>query len=486
MNKSKNKVLFEIVLFITFLVFIGSIILSKPIGDMDEIWNYNFANCVSKGLIPYKDFSMVQTPFLPILSGLFLNIFTNSLFTMRILAIILCSSIIFLVYKILEKLKVNKNINLLSVIAILILLKDYYCIDYNFFAVFLTLFIIYFELILDMNKKRNNILIGIIASLTFLTKQTIGVFVCISIILYQFIFNKYNKTKSINVLYRILGGMIPGILFVIYLIATNSFNSFIDYAILGITTFSNKISYSYLLQSKSITILLLALYIPINFIIMTIYSIKNKNKNIFIILLLSLSAFAIAFPISDKIHFLIGSIPSFIAIVYFIDKLLKKMFKEKLAFIKFFVKAFSYLIILYILVFGIVYYIYMTKTMHYCNLNHFKNIPISEELENDIIKIEDYIKNSNKNVYILNFTAANYMIPLDIYNKNFDMLMQGNFGSKGEDGLIHDIDKMNDVIFLVLNKEYPKNWQHPIKVTDYIENNFKHIDSIGKYEVYIK
>ncbi|MBR3002123.1 MAG: glycosyltransferase family 39 protein [Clostridia bacterium] len=491
--RNNKKILFEIGLFATFAIFIGSIVLNKSLGDMDELWNYNFANCMAKGLVPYKDFSMVQTPFLPIITGIVLKIFSNSLVVMRILATLLGSAIMFMIYKILDKLKVNKSVNLLSNIALLFILKDYFCIDYNFFSVFLVLLIIYLEITLDTKKIYSNILIGFIAGLTFLTKQTIGGFVCISIVIYKLILEiyKYKTTKQKidekSIMYRIFGGIIPAVMFSIYLLLNNAFQDFIDYAILGITTFSNQIKYSNLIESSDIIICFLSVYIPISFILIAIYSIKNKEKNLFIILILSLSSIILVFPISDNIHFLVGIIPSIIGNIYLLNKLLKKLFSNKMLPIKLFLNAFSYLILIYICVSGIANeYSNFAKEKYYSKLKHFENIPIDKDFEEKINLIDKYIEYNNQKVYILNFDAAIYMIPLDLYNKNYDMLMKGNFGINGEKGLIEDIKKLDNAEFLVLNKNFTKNWQHPYEVTDYIETNYNNIGNIVNYEIYKK
>ena len=163
--KNKKQLFEDIIIFITFFISIMSIILPKYIGDLDEIWNYNFANCISKGLIPYKDFNMVITPFLSLFEGIVLKIFPNELIIMRILAIILSSSILFIFYKILVSLKINKNLSIIVVFAIEYLLKEYFCIDYNFFVLFLSLLIILFEIkkINSEPKDEINLLIGILA-----------------------------------------------------------------------------------------------------------------------------------------------------------------------------------------------------------------------------------------------------------------------------------------------------------------------------------
>ena len=62
-------------IFLILLIIIAPIILTKEIGDLDELWNYNFARNVFDGLIPYRDFNMVQTPMLPIIASIGLKIF---------------------------------------------------------------------------------------------------------------------------------------------------------------------------------------------------------------------------------------------------------------------------------------------------------------------------------------------------------------------------------------------------------------------------
>ena len=68
MNK-KNAILI-ILIFLT----VFSMIIVKPITNLDELWNYNTARAISEGLIPYKDISMITTPALPMVTALFLKI----------------------------------------------------------------------------------------------------------------------------------------------------------------------------------------------------------------------------------------------------------------------------------------------------------------------------------------------------------------------------------------------------------------------------
>lgn len=143
----------SIFIFIGILLIISPVILSRPLNNLDEIWNYNFARNIANGLVPYKDFNMLQTPLLPLINSIFLKLFGNELIVMRILAILLISGLFFIIYKIFKKLKVNIIYNLICIFLLFLLFKNYICIDYNFSVLILTLILIYLELNIFIKNK---------------------------------------------------------------------------------------------------------------------------------------------------------------------------------------------------------------------------------------------------------------------------------------------------------------------------------------------
>lgn len=294
-KKEYKNILLNIGIFILISMFIFPIILDRGIGDLDELWNYNFARNVADGLIPYKDFNMVQTPLLPLIAGLILKIFSNELITMRILAILLHTSIIFTMFKILSKLNINKKIITLFLVIWINILKNYMCIDYNFATLFITLIIIYIEIsekkedVLKFKFKRD-ILIGILSGLTILLKQTTGLIICIVTLFYKVIFirNKKDlKEFSKSLITKILFILVPVIVLLIYLGLNGALVDFVDYTILGIKTFSNNIPYSNLINSDKFIISALSILIPLTLVLSYIYStIKKKKKLIQLFLIL--------------------------------------------------------------------------------------------------------------------------------------------------------------------------------------------------------
>lgn len=413
---------------------------------------------------------------------------------MRILSILLISSIFFMVYKILKKLKVNIFYNLICLLFLFFIFKDYICIDYNFAVLFLTLIIIYLELDNFNNNLFFNFFIGLICGCCILLKQSTGIFISLACIFYPILFikNKINFKNYIKIIFtRIFGISLPIILLIIYLIINNAFYDFIDYTILGIKTFNNSIPYTNLLNSNNLIIRILSIFIPIFIIISGIYLWMKKENKLYSFYFYSLASLIVMYPIFDNIHFLIGITPMFILFNYLIFKLIKNTLLKNIKLnLKLFFNNFSK--IFFILIFIYIIFIFINFTKNYLNnyelnhnIKHYQNIPISENLVKKINIINNYILSQNSTVYILDAEAAIYMIPLDKYNKNYDMFLKGNLGSKGEKGQIDKINNLEaDTKLLIKNNNYSLNWQTPLEVINYIKNNLNKIGQISIFDIY--
>lgn len=488
------------ILIISFIfISIFSIIIIKPIDDLDEIWNYNTARAVSEGLIPYKDISMITTPLLPIITGIFLKIIANEILISRILATIIWTGIIFTIYKIFKELIKEENISLIITALIGILCREIYCIDYNIAVLLIALIILYQELknINNVQKynKKYDLTIGILAGLAICTKQSIGATLAIIVVIYKalFIENKEQFKQYIKIsITRIIGILIPVTIMFIYLILTGAITEFINYAVLGISTFSNKISYRELFNSDKIEIKILSILMPISILIMSSIIIlskilKKENKKILTILIYSLSIIVVMYPISDEIHFLIGSLIAIIGLIYIVLLIGKKIDKENKIYK--ITTLIVWLVILSLILsksIDIIYtYITIDKNKE---IQHYKNIKIDDYLQERINEIDNYIiekEQEGKKVYILDAEAAIYMIPLNKYNKNYDMFLKGNIGKDGEDGQIEKIkEKSKNDLYLIRKKDLRLNWQTPKNVINYIRENLEKVEDISIYEVY--
>lgn len=493
----KNKVITDVLILFAIAVVAISSIFINPISNLDEIWNFNFSRNIADGLIPYKDFNIVQMPLLAIICGAILKIFGTELIFMRCLAVLLMCLTFFMAYKILEKL-LPKNGPMFMIVIFLALYKNVMCIDYNYAVLLIALILLFIEL---KNIKENtfeysfkyNFFLGIIAGISILFKQTTGIAVAMACIGYKiFEIRKKEEIKEFLkiAITRFLGVIIPVIVFFIYLIINGAVNDFINYAILGIRTFSNKISYSNLLENGNISYL--ATIVPIALVMMFVFLFKkNTPKELYIIFAYSISTFIVAFPISDNIHFLIGSMISFIGISYMIYECFMKNFepenseqlKRNIYILISFISIFLLLFLVWNSLLEIKYKYVLTEKE--TELQHFKNIPEDKDLKEYIKEVDEYIlqeQSNGKKVYILDASAAIYYIPINQYNKDYDMFLKGNFGGDGEDEIIDRINNEENAIYLL--KKSGLNWQNPGKVRDYIIDNLEYSDDILNFWVF--
>jgi len=512
MKKEKIKAISkDFILFIFIAVMVFSIIAINPISNLDEIWNYNTARAIAQNLIPYKDISMITTPLLPMITALFLKLIANEVIVSRVLASVLWGGVLFSIFKILKLLIKEENTCLIIIALLGLLFRDCYCIDYNILSLMFSLIILYIELKnIDKPHFENNktdFLIGILAGLTVCTKQSIGAILAIIVVGYKIIFVQ-NKKEFIEYLKtafkRIIGILIPMILVFIYLIATNSLQDFINYAVLGISTFSNKIPYAQLMNNDKKEIQILSRIMPFILLAMAVLTIVLQNKKkkenignidnkILTMLIYSLSTIIIMYPISDEIHFLIAGTITFIGLAYILYLLgitiyNKINLQSKKKIYKITSLMISIIAIAFIAVRGIENITEYTKQEKNETIEHYKNIQISEYLQERINEIDIFIleqEKENKKVYILDAEAAIYMIPINNYNKDYDMFLKGNIGKDGQEGQIQKIkQKETNEIILIRKRNLQSNWQTPTEVVDYVRENLEFMGEVSIYEVY--
>ena len=536
MKKNKIKKIYYIFIVCIYIFFTVSI---KQINNLDELWVYNAAKNISNGLLPYNDFNIIVTPFAYWILGLMLKIFSQEILVMRLVVAIL-NTVVFLVVfnlvdilsNVVEKNKV-KNINetkknnsisiqIIITTILIVLFNDIYVFDYNVVFIVLTLIIIYLEIkqrnitnkIINSNVKFD-IIIGILLGLTILTKQSVGIVLTFASLGYRLLVvkNKEELKECLKiVLSRMLGILIPVLIFSVYLIITKSFISFINYAILGISTFNNHISYMNLFK-ENIVIKTLAILVPISLIYMFLNGIKNSKKpkrkaendiNL-IIFSYSIATIMLCYPIADKIHFLLGALVPIIGIIYNCGLVInRKVLNSKevkskkdsenhnkiinnYEIAKIILSTTCIAFLVYVSILNIFKY---TQIEYKSTLKNFKYIGIDKKFEDEIKEIDEYIlkqKSMGSKVYILDATASVYMLPIDIYNKDYDMFLKGNLGKLGEQGQIEKIiNSKENEIYLIKNELYSRNWQNPELVRTYIINNLENIGQIGVFDIYTK
>ena len=512
MNKKKIiNILIQFSIFTLSLVVFLVARLATPATDLDEVWNYNTANAFAIGLIPYKQVSMITTPFLPMINSIFLKVVFNGIMTYRVVMGIVFALIILFIYLIIKELSNKKLLSYICAFFIGTLLIKKFLLDYNYLFLLISLVIAFLE-IRDIKKNENfnfnhNLCVGLLTGLAFLTKQTIGILLIFVMIFEVFIYMKksgfdlkFNKfIKLIGV--RIFGMMVPIIIFLIYLGITGAFNDFINYAIKGVKEFSNSVPYYRLfdINDKVVSIisrLFIIVYIPL-FITFILEFIKNKKLkdeliNIYVLAFCSIPVIAIIYPISDDFHLMVASVYALIIIAYLLILVLKKI--DGFIKIDIFYKK---LLLIGILV--VIVLISFKNVIIERNINvkenvlvpfkHYEGIYVPDYLNKRISDVTDKVRsysNSGRESIIVDAEAAIYDIVLNRYKKNYDMLLIGNIGENGVEKIINEIKDSHNVYYFVKNPQYALNWQLPEDIVDYIRNNLKYHETVSVFDVYYK
>ena len=76
------------------------------------------------------------------------------------------------------------------------------------------------------------------------------------------------------------------------------------------------------------------------------------------------------------------------------------------------------------------------------------------------------------------------MIPINKYNKDYDMFLIGNLGLNATNRILKDLDSKNNTEILLFKGNL--NWQTPVDIVKYIQENYNKVGEIGNFDIYSK
>lgn len=480
-KKIAQKPFFVNTFYVIFLLMIFSLLIfSRQLNDLDEIWNFSNGLNIFNGLVPYKEFNMVATPFSGFLTAAFIFIFGKNLTAMRLLTVILSVLISILSYKILRQFGISRRRARAYVVVSAVLFNSIFIYNYNFLNLFFIMLLIYLQIVhYKVITPKMEILIGFIAGLCVITKQTTGAFVCLSIAIISVICFKKDFWKSW--LLRMAGGITVLAVFAIYLIVTDSYYDFYDFTIAGISDFTNSISYINYITEGDIVDISSGVLLPVIIIIFAIKCYKQRSDKRFSILLLTaVSGCIVIYPICDMAHVFCAAYPIFICVALLINNKLQINSKVVLSL---------YLILIYTFALIVPMPNILAENMIICQHEGFKGIPINIKLNDEISTVKQYIKSQEekgRNVIICDASAEAFMIPCGRYNFIYDMPDIGNFGSKSPLYYAKKLTDMDNTDVLILHNKDELNWQFPLEMRTHIISTLDKSGKIGRYDIYTK
>ena len=481
----------NIFVFILIAIAMLSSVYNVGISNTDEMYNFLNSYKLANGLTIYTDNNVIITPLFFYIASIILKIFGENIFVFRTINLVISSLMFFLCYLILKKLKINKKFSLLYTLLIVSLISSIIGGGANYITLAYTFYLLGILLILKMNNgTRKSMLQGLILFLVFLSYQKLGVAYFVAIVAYEIV------NKDVKSLFKeLLTALVLLIMFLVFLYTQNNLFNFIDYAVLGISEFGNK---NWNIEGNIFSILLFLLLPIITLIaIIAIIKVTSKKENnirelekikkqMLSIFLFSICAYIIIIPILNVYHIYVASILMLINLICIIDFLIKPIIEEKS--IKTIIN--TIIICMIILLFS-----YSVKDMweytHKIN-NESKNSPfygaiISEELKQTIVEVGNYVQNNNKETIVFSTYAPLISLYLDdLNNGDYDLPLRGNFGSKGEDGVLERIKKLENTQILLLHETNQEKeiYQFAYDVANYIKKNYTYAGQINKFDIY--
>lgn len=433
----ENKKMFFYVLFffLIFFVTLGYLVFFNPVF-CDEISNYGFSYNISQGMIPYRDFNVMQTPLYFFIGSIFIKIFAKYLTSLCILDAVLVTIMMYLLFKIMKK----KAFLMYPFIV-------YYAIpSYNFFCLLWIILIFY----LIKSKKDNDVLMGFIIGLLFLTKQSVGVCLFIPAIYYS-----KNKLKFL------FSFSIPIFVLLIYLVYYGALCEFINYSFLGLFDFNDKNKYFSPFICCEIVILLYLFFLLLNS--------KLKDKDLFYILMFQI----MAYPICDEYHFFVSLVP----VIYY---LIINNHALKFVFIFFVVICWS------------IFFRFFSNDSHlYLNNNflQFRNVnKYFDDLEIKSKFIFKYKIEDIEHKFLIDGNAYFMRLYLNESIGTYDFMLNGNIGYEGSNKLINGIKNTcssNSCIFFVDKYLFYGRYQQFNKdIYDYVINTYTKVDESKFFDIY--
>ena len=274
------------ILMVLYIVIYNTVIKYNGALILDFLWQYEHSLSITKGELVYKDINIITTPLYYFILAIALKI-NASVECKIVLDALIALLHNITAYKIWNKQEHSYIKSAIYTLIYLIFSVSGYA--YNQLTVIISLIII---LLLRRKSSDLAIYIGIMAMLCALCKQTTGVFVAVySLVAVGIQSNKSNRLKDI--MSWIFGFCAVGIIFLTYLILTNTLNSFFDYCLFGLVDFKG----SYFIENK------FTFGLIVYFLLLGIYkSIKEKDINIINITVISILQLTLMINIRDNIH----------------------------------------------------------------------------------------------------------------------------------------------------------------------------------------
>lgn len=481
-----KKILFKILSILIIILCIYSFIFTTPIFTNDELWNFQNLFKLYNGYVLYEDINVITPPVFFYLGYIILSIFSFTIVGFRIYNLLIYGAIFFVIIKIFKKLKVfNENIPLYLIIILLFFTQNIIA-GANYTALAILFFMI--GMYLYISKKSNNFIQGLLIFLCIFTKQNVGFFYTLTILICELVINKKLDFKYIkNQFIKFLVFLIPTIVTFLQLYFTGNLKEFFNYCIGSLFEFSNS-NFAFTVPPYLLIIILtdILIFILIRALKKNFDNDFLKNMNILFVFLMGIVP--ITYPILNSTHFLYVIPFALIMLFYFLDTaMLNDLFNNENS--KYIINLIVFSLILLITIRNFTILVVNKKNYHYYddNSNPYYLLYIEEKLYNKNEEIKKFISDQERignSVKILSYDAALPMIELKRSNEKYDMFLSGNLGYNGIHNSINEIKQSKNTIYLIKTSEKDVFYQEPPEIRKFIMENLNFKGTICDYSIY--
>lgn len=478
--------LFFIILFVA-IFFISTSAFFEP---MDEIWNFQNIFKMYHGGIIYQDNNVIDTPIFFILGNLIFHIFDANLLVFRIYGSCIYLLKYILMFLLLRKLGITNIFSILYVSLWLFFDTNNIASGANYNQLALVMCLLGFlGYATCYHKKFYHFMQGFIIFLVFFTKQNIGVYYALGLVLFELLETGFCKVFFVNQ-FKKLCSFLPCVLFsVLIMYFRGNLFDFINLCFGSLFEFGSK---NRKFNPKTLSYIISMIFMASfsTFVLIKSNLQKQIKSHIKFLLCLAITLSFIMLPIINPYHTIMSLLFYYLLFIYTLDSIiLREIFSKKM----------QKYIILPILIF-ILLATFLRTLFSYLDLHNdndvksfdkshpFYNIPALQEDLDRIAEVTAYIteqKENGINVVCLSYDAASYMVPLQQNNGYLDMLLTGNLGYHGIENTIQKIVEMENTEFLIFTNEEDYFYQEPKAIRDFIINNFEKKGEFLNYSIYI-
>lgn len=456
------------------MAIVSLLVFLYPFGSGDELWNYNFAKNLSLGCLPYRDFNMLQMPLSPCFPALLMALLGRGLIVYRVAGYLLFFLVIALCHHICTVINMDQSLAL--VITVLETGLLYFAYNYNYNGLMAAVILICYTLTLSKKRRSRHVWLGILAGAAVLIKQNTGLYVfCVNAgISLWGLFQK--KEKRAN-LCRLGFSFLPLFIFTAYLFISRTFGDFMEYAVYGISTVRFKTTPVDLFKSSILYGGILVFGVACMLRVFLKCWKEKADKTGWELFLYGLAGWGVIYPLCDAVHLFVAVIPTIPVYFYFFPPKSLKKWEEKVWIA----------VSVFLGVFFIGIQLPGKGDFNFYDIPNYECIPMEEAYGNMLDVVDQYVLEKEKEGYhvrIASYASAFFTIPLDRYEKNWDMLLVGNLGFSTVEDLLET--EHDNYLYLVQKDEQKLNMQDHQELIQYIKDHYEYYDEVLSFDVYKK